>query len=95
MTRLVRNTIETGAVTAVAAGVELVLFLVIPQTNYHVTPYVDPDITENQPSHFFTPRFQCFLAREALLERFDGESQCTGPQQGSRHGRQPGQRQLA
>ncbi|KAF4568256.1 hypothetical protein EYR36_010265 [Pleurotus pulmonarius] len=38
LTRLVRNTIETGAVTAVAAGVELVLFLVIPETNYHVTP---------------------------------------------------------
>ncbi|KAJ8456435.1 hypothetical protein ONZ45_g18721 [Pleurotus djamor] len=38
LTRLMRNTIQTGAITVIAAGIELVLFLTTQQANYHVTP---------------------------------------------------------
>ena len=36
--RLIRQTVETGAVTAVCTGVELVLFLSDDMVNIHVAP---------------------------------------------------------
>ncbi|KAJ6494344.1 hypothetical protein C8R45DRAFT_176316 [Mycena sanguinolenta] len=38
MTKLIYHTVETGAVTALAAGIELVLFLVYPATSLDDTP---------------------------------------------------------
>ncbi|KAF8874412.1 hypothetical protein BD779DRAFT_1566644 [Infundibulicybe gibba] len=38
VSKLMANTIQTGAVTAIAAGVELILFLVYKNNNYHEAP---------------------------------------------------------
>ena len=36
--KLIRLTVETGALTATIAVVDLILFLAVPNTDYHITP---------------------------------------------------------
>ncbi|KAJ6455582.1 hypothetical protein C8R47DRAFT_1082694 [Mycena vitilis] len=39
ITKLIYNTVETGAITAITAIVEVILFLLYPQYLFHETPY--------------------------------------------------------